>query len=101
MVCWERRDVSFFLQGLFSGYFCFGCFLVCGFFCTFFSMIVIYVINLLIVTALLLATAPQASISNFFETCLANTEEFVSFVTLVLQQIGVLLRPLARKLHLE
>ena len=64
---------------------------------TFFSLLIIYLINLFIVTALLLLTAPQATLANYWNDISSNSIDFVSFTSVVLQQIGVLLRPLMRK----
>lgn len=64
---------------------------------TFFSLLVIYLINLLIITLLLLLIAPGVSFGNYWNDFCINTSDFISFTSLVLQQVGVLLRPLVRK----
>lgn len=68
---------------------------------TFFSLLIIYLINLFIVTALLLLTAPQATLAQYWNDISSNSIDFVSFTSVVLQQIGVLLRPLMRKIGLN
>ncbi|MFI0348548.1 MAG: hypothetical protein ACH346_07280 [Chthoniobacterales bacterium] len=57
---------------------------------TFFSMILIYVINLLIVTALLLASAPYVTLKGFAEQFFSNTVQFIEVVNFCLGQLGQL-----------
>jgi hypothetical protein len=61
---------------------------------TFFSLLVIYLLNLFIITVLLVATAPQATLTQYWNDLSSNSIDFVSFTSLVLQQSGVLLRPI-------
>ena len=55
---------------------------------TFFSMILIYGINLFLVTIFLLITAPDVSTRAFLEQFLSNTEEFLETVQCCLEQVG-------------
>lgn len=64
---------------------------------TFFSMMVIYVINLLILTALLLATAPHESMKDFGERLFINLEQFVEWVNWFLREGSLLLERLWKK----
>ncbi|MBX9742138.1 MAG: hypothetical protein K2W99_01145 [Chthoniobacterales bacterium] len=62
---------------------------------TFFSLLVIYLINLSIITLLLLLIAPEASFLNYWNDFCANSSDFISFMNMVLQQVGVLLHRFA------
>ncbi|MFZ4116819.1 MAG: hypothetical protein ACOYK6_08910 [Chthoniobacterales bacterium] len=55
---------------------------------TFFSMIVIYGINLLLVTLFLLITAPYVSTATFLEQFLSNFGEFLEEMQWLLEQAG-------------
>lgn len=55
---------------------------------TFFSMILIYGINLSLVTILLLVTAPHLSVKAFFEQFLSNMEQFLEWVQWALEKTG-------------
>ena len=55
---------------------------------TFFSMILIYAINLLIVIALLLTTAPHITMRGFAEQFFSNTEQFIEVTNVFLQQLS-------------
>ena len=56
---------------------------------TFFSMILIYGINLLLVTIFLLITAPHVSTRAFLEQFLSNTEKFLETVQHFLEQASI------------
>lgn len=68
---------------------------------TFFSLLIIYLINLFIVTAMLLMAGPNVTLTGYWNDFSNNSVDFVSFTSVVLQQIEVLLRPLARKIGLN
>lgn len=65
---------------------------------TFFSLLIIYLINLSIITLFLLLIAPGASFENYWHDFFTNTSDFIFFMSIVFQQVEVLLRPLLRKL---
>lgn len=53
---------------------------------TFFSLVVIYLVNLALLAVFLILAAPEMSWSSFGEELLANTEDFSSYVWRSLQQ---------------
>lgn len=63
---------------------------------TFFSLLIIYLINLLIVTVPLLISGPGVSAASYWNDFCSNGTDFVSFTSLVLKQVEVLLQPLMR-----
>ncbi len=67
---------------------------------TFFSLLIIYLINLFMITAPLLISGPGVDYLHYWNDFCSNGTDFVSFTSLVLQQIEVLLRPLLKKIGL-
>ncbi len=64
---------------------------------TFFSLLIIYLINLFIITIPLVISGPGVNFSSYWNDFAYNSITFISFISLILQQIEVLLQPLIRK----
>jgi hypothetical protein len=55
---------------------------------TIFSLVIIYVMNLLVLSALLIVAAPEVTVSRFAHDLLANTEDFSAWTCALLRRLG-------------